>query len=209
MHYARAGRAAAHDDLIFGVCLQVKVQTSPHTQVTDGVEPGTMVLLASDSCVQVTLTYATTDSLLRALAWWRNATSATADHSALYRHAAAADAALVLTEVHNETGEPLQMWMDLGNQTRVADVATGQQRVMQPLVRATPRAQGASAAPHPPAMLLCVTLQALQLQVCTATACAQHRPSCLLCHIVPVCLLRLAATSALPFCISQQSVKVQ
>lgn len=150
---------------ILARALQVKLQTSPHAQAVDGVEPGTMVLLASSDVVNVTLTYATTDSLLRALAWWRNATSASADHSALYRHAAAADAALVLTEVHNKTGEPLQMWMDLGTRTTVADVTAGTQRVTQPLVRPTPRTQGAAVAPHPPAMLLCLTLQTLQLQV--------------------------------------------
>jgi hypothetical protein len=113
------------------------------------------------------------DSLLRALAWWRNAVSSTSDHSALYRHAAAADAARVLTEVHNSTGEALQMWMDLGNSTTVADVAEGMQRLTQPLVRPVPRPAGERAsAPRRPSMILCVTLSDLEVQ-----ACAQFRIS--------------------------------
>ena len=148
--------------------MQAKYQNNPAAHPIAGVEPGMAVTVETQQGVHATLSHAAMDSILRALAWWRNAYAASSDHSALYRHAAAADAAVVLTEVHNVTGEPLQMWMDMGDKTTVADIPQGTQRLMQPLVR--PVARPTAAAPHGPprlpAMLLCVTLRDLQLQVC-------------------------------------------
>ncbi len=145
--------------------MQVKYHSNTLAQPVDGIEPGTAVTVTASDPIHMTLTFSTVDSLLRALAWWRDAASDTADHSMLYRHAAAADAAMVLTEVHNQTGEPLQMWMDLGNSTTVADLAAGTQRLMQPLVRPVPRPLGSALTTHPPAMIFCIMLTDLQLQV--------------------------------------------
>ena len=113
------------------------------------------------------MTHSALASLLAALAWWRTTVPATGNHAALYRHAAAADAAVVLTEVHNCTGEALQMWMDFGDATKVAEVARGAQRLMQPLVRPVARGDAAAAAGRArlPAMLLAVTLGELTLEV--------------------------------------------
>jgi hypothetical protein len=166
-------------------CVQVKYQSNPHSLSVDGTEPGTTLTITSHEAVHATLSHAAVDSLLRALAWWRNAASTSYDQSALYRHAAAADAAVVLTEVHNTTGELLQMWMDLGDKTRVTEVATGVQSLMQPLVRPVPRSAGTAKLVRLrlPAMVLCVTLKALQLEVRLLSCClrpvrwhACHRP---------------------------------
>jgi hypothetical protein len=123
--------------------------------------------ITSPQGVHATLSYTAVDSMLRALAWWRNAYGRSSDHSALYRHAADADAAMVLTQVHNMTEETLQMWMDLGDKTTVTDLPAGVQQLMQPLVRPVPRptADGLHHPSQPPAMLLCMTLKSLDLQV--------------------------------------------
>lgn len=156
---------AVETDLLGRV--QVRYLHSPHQRVVAGFEPGTMLAATAQAPLRVTLSHAALDSNLRALAWWRNATAPGADVGALYRHAAAADNAAVLTDVHNATGEPLRMWMDLGGRTKTVPIEPGSQRLMEPLVRPVERPGSAAAAGsrRPPAMLLSVTLHGLELEV--------------------------------------------
>eukprot|EP00892_Ulva_mutabilis_P007576 jgi/Ulvmu1/5190/UM021_0207.1 len=130
---------------------------SPHA--APSADAGTSLSVSVNSAMHLTCTYAALDSILRALAWWRNA-AAGSDRGALHRHAAAADNAVVLTEVHNAVGEPLKMWMDFGDRTSVADLAKGVQRLMQPLVRPVPRVLDAASVEetHRPTMLISITL---------------------------------------------------
>lgn len=144
-------------------CLLLQVQfshdsgTPPHIEF--GGESGTSITMSISSQLHLTCSHAALDSILRALAWWRNAATSS-DSGSLHRHAAAADNAVVLTEVHNAVGEPLKMWMDFGDRTHVAELAKGVQRLMQPLVRPVPRvlSMAATDEAHRPTMLLSVTL---------------------------------------------------
>lgn len=127
-------------------------------------DAGTFFTISVDKPLHVTLTHSAMDSSLRALAWWRNA-AAGDDSGVLYRHAAAADNAVVLTKVHNAVGERLSMWMDFGDRSDVGDLGLGVRDLLQPLVRPVPRPQpdlGAEES-HKPTMILCVTLERLQL----------------------------------------------
>lgn len=128
-------------------------------QTAATADTGTSLTISVNSPMHLTCTHAALDSSLRALAWWRNA-AASSDSGALHRHAAAADNAVVLTEVHNAVGEPLKMWMDFGDRTHVAELSKGVQRLMQPLVRPVPRVLNAAPAEevHRPTMLLSITL---------------------------------------------------
>jgi hypothetical protein len=147
--------------------VQVRYLHNPHQRTVEGAEPGTLLAATAQAPLRCTLSHAAADSSLRALAWWRNATAPGADRGALYRHAAAADNAAVLTEVQNATGEPLRMWMDLGGRTETVEVQPGSQRLMEPLVRPVERPGSAaqSGASRPPAMLMSITLQSLELKV--------------------------------------------
>jgi hypothetical protein len=147
--------------------VQVKYYNNLQSQPVSGIDAGHTLHIGTPQGMHATLSYTAVDSMLRALEWWRNAYSGSSDNSALYRHAAAADAAKVLTQVHNMTEETLQMWMDLGDKTTVADLPAGVQRLMQPLVRPVPRPTAADLhhPSQPPAILLCITLQTLSLQV--------------------------------------------
>lgn len=127
-------------------------------------DAGTFFTVSVDKPLHVTLTHSAMDSSLRALAWWRNV-AAGDDSGVLYRHAAAADNAVVLTKIHNAVGERLSMWMDFGDRSDVGHLQVGMMDLLQPLVRPVPRPRPDSATEesHKPTMILCVTLENLQL----------------------------------------------
>lgn len=136
-----------------------------HNIVTrEDADVGTFFTISVDNPLHVTLTHAALDSTCRALAWWRNV-AAGDDSSVLYRHAAAADNAVVLTRVHNAVGERLEMWMDFGDRSIVGHLQEGVRDLLQPLVRPVPRPRLLSGAEesHKPSMVLCVTLEHLVL----------------------------------------------
>lgn len=160
------------------LCMQAQLSHdggSGAAQTAANADSGTSLTMSVNSTMHMTCTHAALDSSLRALAWWRNA-AASSDSGALHRHAAAADNAVVLTEVHNAVGEPLKMWMDFGDRTQVAEMAKGVQRLMQPLVRPVPRVVDAASVEeaHRPTMLLSITLDDFHHVVRPPTAVMQH-----------------------------------
>lgn len=166
---------------------RVQAQFSHHdgtgaAQTAAAADAGTALTISVSSPMHLTCTHAALDSSLRALAWWRNA-AASSDSAALHRHAAAADNAVVLTEVHNAVGEPLKMWMDFGDRTHVAELSKGVQRLMQPLVRPVPRVLNAASAEevHRPTMLLSITIDDFHHVV--------QPPNCLNCGVMPACMV--------------------